>query len=170
MAFHFVPSDEVARIRRRLTHPVIDADGHLAEFMPMVIDCVREVADDAVADRFLRFRRSPFTSDEGFLPTRVFFGSPHTLDRMTVTLPKLTYRRAEEIGLDFALLYPSFGLSVLALPGRRGAPGGGPGAEHVLRGGVRRATATGSSRSRSSRRSPPRRRWTSSTTRSARSG
>src|SRR5262249_4147705 len=38
MAFDFVPSDEVLRIRRRLAHPVIDADGHLVEFMPMVID------------------------------------------------------------------------------------------------------------------------------------
>ena len=116
MAFHFVPSDQVARIRRGLTHPVIDADGHLAEFMPMVIDCMREVADDAVAERFVRFRRSPFTSGEGYLPTRVFFGSPPTLDRMTVMLPKLLYRRLEEIGLDFALLYPTSGLSVLSNP------------------------------------------------------
>ena len=111
-----MPSDEVARIRRRLTHPVIDADGHLAEFMPMVIDCMREVADDAVAERFIRFRRSPFTSGEGYLPTRVFFGSPPTLDRMTVMLPELLYRRLEEIGLDFALLYPTSGLSVLSNP------------------------------------------------------
>ena len=72
MTFDFVPSDEVLRIRRRLTHPVIDADGHLVEFMPMVVDCMREVSDDAVAERFIRFRRSPFTSGGGFLPTRVF--------------------------------------------------------------------------------------------------
>ena len=116
MASDFVPSEQVARIRRRLTHPVIDADGHLAEFMPMVVDCMREVADDAVAERFVRFRRSPFTSGEGYLPTRVFFGSPPTLDRMTVMLPKLLYRRLEEIGLDFALLYPTSGLSVLSNP------------------------------------------------------
>jgi len=62
MDLYFVPSDEVARIRRGLSHPVIDADGHLAEFMPMVVDCMREVADAAVAERFVRFRRSPFTS------------------------------------------------------------------------------------------------------------
>jgi predicted TIM-barrel fold metal-dependent hydrolase len=46
----------------------------------------------------------------------VFFGSPPTLDRTTVTLPKLLYRRLEEIGLDFALLYPTSGLSVLSNP------------------------------------------------------
>jgi predicted TIM-barrel fold metal-dependent hydrolase len=109
----FVPSDEVARIRRQLAHPVVDADGHLVEFMPMVIDCLREVADDAVADRFVRFRRSPFAAG-GFLPTRVFFGNPLGLDRMTVMLPELLHRRLEEIGLDFALLYPTSGLSILS--------------------------------------------------------
>ena len=56
--------------------------------------------------------------DAGFMPARVFWGLPeeHTLDRMTVTLPALTYRRTEELGLDFLLLYPSFGLTVLAVP------------------------------------------------------
>ena len=38
------------------------------------------------------------------------------LDRMTVMLPELLYRRLEEIGLDFALLYPTSGLSVLSNP------------------------------------------------------
>jgi predicted TIM-barrel fold metal-dependent hydrolase len=115
MAPAFVPGDDVAGIRRRLGHPVVDADGHLVEFMPMVIDCLREVAGDAVADRFVEFRRSPFTSG-GFLPTRVFFGNPLGLDRMTVMLPDLLHRRLEEIGLDFALLYPTSGLSVLTIP------------------------------------------------------
>ena len=116
MHLDFTPSESVAQMRRHLTHPVIDADGHLVEFMPMVIDCIREVADDAVAERFIRYRRSPFTSGGGHLPTRVFFGNPLGLDRMTVLLPELLYRRLEEIGLDFALLYPTSGLSVLSNP------------------------------------------------------
>jgi len=116
MAFNFVPSDRVAQIRHHLAHPIIDADGHLVEFMPMVIDCLREVAGEAVAERFIRYRRSPFTSGGGYLPTRVFFGNPLGLDRMTVLLPQLFYRRLEEIGIDFALLYPTSGLSVLSNP------------------------------------------------------
>ena len=116
MAIDFTPSVEVSQIRRRLSHPIIDADGHLVEFMPMVIDCMREIADDAVAERFIQYRRSPFTSGGGYLPTRVFFGNPLGLDRMTVLLPKLLHRRLEEIGLDYALLYPSAGLSVLSNP------------------------------------------------------
>ncbi len=119
MTFSFVPSDEVARIRARIDHPVIDADGHLLEFLPLVNDIVREVAGDGVADRYQQFmRRALAPDDAGFMPARVFWGLPeeHTLDRMTVTLPALTYRRTEELGLDFLLLYPSFGLTVLAVP------------------------------------------------------
>jgi predicted TIM-barrel fold metal-dependent hydrolase len=119
VTFAFVPSDDVARIRARLDHPVIDADGHLLEFLPLVNDIVRELAGDAVADRYQQFmRRALAPDDAGFMPARVFWGLPeeHTLDRMTVTLPALTSRRAEELGLDFLLLYPSFGLTVLAVP------------------------------------------------------
>ena len=133
MSSRFVPSDRVSQIRRRLAHPIIDADGHLVEFMPMVIDCMREVAGDAVAERFIQYRRSPFTSGGGYLPTRVFFGNPLGLDRMTVLLPKLFYRRLEEIGIDFALALPDLGALRLEQPRRRASPGGRPGAEHVLR-------------------------------------
>ena len=119
MSFAFVPTDAVARVRARIDHPVIDADGHLLEFLPLVNDLVREVAGNDVADRYQRFmRRALAPDDAGFMPARVFWGLPeeHTLDRMTVTLPKLTYERADEMGLDFLLLYPSFGLTVLAVP------------------------------------------------------
>ena len=119
MTFNFVPSDEVTRIRARLDHPVIDGDGHLLEFLPLVNDIVREIAGNDVGDRYQQFmRRALAPDDAGFMPARVFWGLPeeHTLDRMTVTLPALTYRRAEELGLDFLLLYPSFGLTILAVP------------------------------------------------------
>ena len=36
---------------------MIDADGHLLEFIPLVDDIVREVAGDAVADRYQQFMR-----------------------------------------------------------------------------------------------------------------
>jgi predicted TIM-barrel fold metal-dependent hydrolase len=68
-----------------------------------------------VAERFMRFNRARVTSGQGFLPVRAFHGLPasNTLDRMTVTLPGLLYKRMEEIGLDYALLYPSLGLTIL---------------------------------------------------------
>ena len=64
MTFAFVPSDEVARIRARLDHPVIDADGHLLEFLPLVNDIVREVAGDGVADRYQQFMRRALAPDD----------------------------------------------------------------------------------------------------------
>ena len=119
MPFPFARNEPVEQIRAQLDHPVIDADGHLIEYMPLVDEMVREVADDAVADRYRQFmRRALAPEDGGFMPARVFWGLPEeqTLDRMTVTLPALTHRRAEELGLDFLLLYPSFGLTVLTIP------------------------------------------------------
>jgi predicted TIM-barrel fold metal-dependent hydrolase len=112
----FAPSQAVSSIRNRLDHPVIDGDGHLLEVVPLVIDYLRDVAGNDMADRFMRFNRARFTSGQGFLPVRVFHGLPaaNTLDRMTVTLPDLLYRRLEEIGIDFALLYPSLGLTILS--------------------------------------------------------
>lgn len=34
----------------------------------------------------------------------------NTLDRATATLPKLLYERLEEMGIDFAILYPTQGM------------------------------------------------------------
>jgi predicted TIM-barrel fold metal-dependent hydrolase len=119
MTFTFVPSDEVARIRARLDHPVVDGDGHLIEFMPLVTDLVRELGGRDLAHRYVAFmQRGLAPDDAGFAAARVFWGLPeeNTLDRMTVTLPRLTYSRLDELGLDFALLYPSTGLTVLAAP------------------------------------------------------
>ena len=46
----FLPSAEVTAIRSRLDHPIIDADGHAIEYLPLVRDILREQAgDDAVA-------------------------------------------------------------------------------------------------------------------------
>jgi hypothetical protein len=41
----------------------------------------------------------------------------NTLDRATSSLPKLMHTRIDEIGLDFAIVYPSLGLFVVTLPG-----------------------------------------------------
>jgi predicted TIM-barrel fold metal-dependent hydrolase len=119
MTTSFRPTDEVARIRSRIDHPIVDADGHLIEFMPLVTDFVREIGGKALVRRYVEFmRRSLEPDDAGFVPARVFWGLPeeHTLDRMTVTLPGLMYERLDEIGVDFALLYPSAGLTLLAAP------------------------------------------------------
>jgi predicted TIM-barrel fold metal-dependent hydrolase len=119
VAFDFIPSDDVRRIKQQLDLPVVDGDGHLIEFMPLVTDLVRELAGKDVARRYAEFNRRALAPDQaGFASARVYWGlaEENTLDRLTVTLPQLTYRRLDEIGLDFALLYPSGGLTILANP------------------------------------------------------
>ena len=54
MTFAFVPSDEVTAIRNRLDHPVVDSDGHLLEFLPLVRDILVDLAGEDVAQRFDR--------------------------------------------------------------------------------------------------------------------
>jgi predicted TIM-barrel fold metal-dependent hydrolase len=122
----FVASDAVARIRSRLDHPVIDGDGHLIEYTPVVRDFVRELAGEEVAQRFDQLiessritREIPFEAKRGLGLSRFpWWGIPtrNTLDRATAMLPKLMYERLDELGIDYALLFPTFGLAVIALP------------------------------------------------------
>lgn len=110
----------VAQIRKRIGHPIVDSDGHLIEYLPLVRDILREQAgDEAVkaydfvtsAGQFMRgltpeqmraqaFVRSPWWG----LPAR------NSLDRGTALLPALLAERLDEIGIDHAVLYPTYGL------------------------------------------------------------
>jgi predicted TIM-barrel fold metal-dependent hydrolase len=102
----FVRSDAVEKIRAEIDHPIVDADGHYLEFMPLVLDILREIAGSDVVERYQKS-----LGRGGHLPVRGFWGLPEkaTLDRMTATLPELLYRRLDELGIDFAILYPTPG-------------------------------------------------------------
>jgi predicted TIM-barrel fold metal-dependent hydrolase len=120
MTTTYQPSDEVRRIRAQLDHPVIDSDGHLIEFLPLVRDVLVDVAGESVAQRFdaivhsgktlqgvsdeMRKRHGIIQSPWWGIPTR------NTLDRATAMLPRLLYERLDELGLDVAVLYPTYGL------------------------------------------------------------
>jgi predicted TIM-barrel fold metal-dependent hydrolase len=120
-AQEFVPSAATAEIRARLGHPIIDADGHLIEFMPYVFDLVREHEGARVAERLenemkARTKARPLDREHGPRSSFWVFPARNTLDRATCVLPELLYRRLDEIGVDFALVYPSFGLNTLEHP------------------------------------------------------
>jgi predicted TIM-barrel fold metal-dependent hydrolase len=106
------PSSEVAGIREAIDHPIIDGDGHFIEFMPMVRDIVRDLAGEGAIEA-LRSRNIQ-RGYEGYLPARAYWGIPagNTLDRMTAMMPELLYRRLDEFGIDFAILYPTGGLTI----------------------------------------------------------
>lgn len=123
MTMHYVPADEVARIRARLDHPVIDNDGHIIEFLPLVRDIVVDLAGEDVAKRFDAVTTSGRTTQQvpverrrsAGLSRASWWGIPtrNTLDRATAMLPELMYRRLDEMGVDVAFLYPTYGLTAI---------------------------------------------------------
>jgi predicted TIM-barrel fold metal-dependent hydrolase len=108
------------QIRSRLTHPVVDADGHWLEYGPVFSEQVRKVGGDKAAEGFLSTtereaqtisvaeRQRRRLGQEGFWNR----AAKNTRDRATGMLPRFLYERLEELGIDFAAIYPTAGLSV----------------------------------------------------------
>ena len=121
MSAHRTPEE----IRKSLKHPVIDGDGHWVEYPPVFGERMRKVVGDKGADGFIASqrripdalsvsiadRKARGTAMEGYWGRQ----STNTLDRATAMLPALMHRRLDELGIDFALLYPTYGLTVTAL-------------------------------------------------------
>lgn len=116
MSKHLSP----AKIRSGLKHPVVDGDGHWLEYTPVFADKMRKAVGDKAADGFLaamatttetlkttqRERDQRRVSMPGFWNRQ----AENTLDRATAMMPKLLYKRLDEIGSDFAIVYPTAGL------------------------------------------------------------
>ncbi len=118
-------------IHRRLGHPVIDADGHFLELMPLVEDDILAHLEDTggseLRDRYrahsLRYldtvsfeadRRSPKVV-ERWRAMPSWWGNPvaDSHDRATAHVPRLLYERLDEFGIDYMLAYPSWSLGML---------------------------------------------------------
>jgi predicted TIM-barrel fold metal-dependent hydrolase len=108
----FVASEKVRAIRESIDHPIIDADGHFLEFLPMVYEHLRDLAGDGAVDHLLA--RNFVDGLPGYLPARAYWTLPakNTLDRMTAMLPHLLSQRLDEFGIDYAVLYPTRGLPI----------------------------------------------------------
>jgi predicted TIM-barrel fold metal-dependent hydrolase len=112
---------ETARIHARLTHPVIDSDGHWIEFEPAAVDYLRQVGGERIVERYQTVanqfgnkkwaRLAPGERRERRMLQPGWWGVPtkNTRDRATAMLPKLLHERMGELGLDFAILYPTSG-------------------------------------------------------------
>src|SRR3954468_9863208 len=95
---NFLPSDDVAAIRSRIDHPIIDSDGHLIEYLPLVRDFIVEEAGADIADAFDQMTRSararssvpdPGRRRQLGIHSSAVWGIPteNTLDRATAMLP-----------------------------------------------------------------------------------
>jgi predicted TIM-barrel fold metal-dependent hydrolase len=122
----FIRPDRVEAIRNRIDHPIIDSDGHLIEYLPLVRDFLVEDAGPDLGRAFDQMVKSsgpraavpsPARRRQLGLHVAGVWGLParNTLDRATVMLPRLQYERLDELGIDFAVLYPTYGLPVTSL-------------------------------------------------------
>ena len=115
------------KLRERLGHPVVDADGHWLEFGSLVGEQMKRIGGDLAAEGFAYYtskvvkevldlsieeRRQRRTSQPVWwgLPTR------NTRDRATAMMPRLLYERLDEFGIDFSVLFPTAGLGLTRIP------------------------------------------------------
>src|SRR2546430_8064014 len=108
---------EARQIRGRLKHPVIDADGHWAEFNPLMRQEFKRIGGDTAVEALAmasaripnslnmsvaeRRRRRIGQEAFWFLPTK------NTLDRATAMMPRLLYERLDALRLDFCVSDPN---------------------------------------------------------------
>ncbi|HLG89954.1 MAG TPA: amidohydrolase family protein [Alphaproteobacteria bacterium] len=125
-----------AEIRRSLGHPVVDSDGHYIETMPILkpylVESVRELAGKDLADKVAAGAAGMDYDDTVLRPWSQLndaqrranwisrppwwsLPAANTLDRATSHLPKLMAERLDEMGLDFAVMYPSRMLTATAI-------------------------------------------------------
>jgi predicted TIM-barrel fold metal-dependent hydrolase len=115
-----------AQIRARLSHPIIDSDGHTIENSATLAEYIRSVAGPKTAERFtasgggygaaLRDLTLAEARDVG-ITRGPWWGMPaaNTLDRATALLPKLLYERLDELGLDYSVLYTTLGFWLIGI-------------------------------------------------------
>jgi predicted TIM-barrel fold metal-dependent hydrolase len=107
-------------IRAKLSHPIIDADGHQLEFEPLLLEYLREVgggefahrSQDALRTFFGWYQMSPAERREK-RAVRPPWGLQTTRpdDVAACMVPGLFRRNMDELGIDFALVYPTLGTS-----------------------------------------------------------
>src|SRR5829696_2293376 len=113
--------NRAAAIRAQLGHPVIDGDGHWLEPIPVFLEYLREVGGPGAVDKMRAlwrrndawYRATPEVRQHQRLRRTIWWGvTSNTLDKASALLPALLNERLPELGIDFAIMYPSFGLSI----------------------------------------------------------
>jgi len=122
-----------SEVRRRLDHPVIDIDGHMAEFFPALAPYLeaeglsldhpalqRMAPPDGGTDRTWH-EQTPAERAATRTPRGPWWSAPagRTIDLATALFPALLHERLDELGIDFGVVYPSLGLVFLHTPDER---------------------------------------------------
>ena len=113
--------NRAAEIHAKLKHPVIDGDGHWMEPIPVFLEYLSEVGGPKSVDQMRALWRRNQAWYRATWPERqhnrlrrtIWWGvTSNTFDKATSLLPALLNERLPELGIDFALIYPSFGLTI----------------------------------------------------------
>ena len=113
--------EQAAKIHDGLKHPVIDGDGHWMEPIPIFLEYLCQVGGAKSVDQMRAlwrardawYRAAPQERQHNRMRRTIWWGvTSNTLDKATALLPALLNERLPELGIDFALIYPSFGLSI----------------------------------------------------------
>jgi predicted TIM-barrel fold metal-dependent hydrolase len=108
--------------RKKISHSVIDGDGHWIEYTPVFAEKMRKVVGDKGADGFIASQRRIPDSLSLTIEERKKRGagmegywgrqSTNTRDRATAMMPRMLYDRLDELGIDFGIVYPTAGLGI----------------------------------------------------------
>src|ERR687895_314833 len=111
---------KATQVRARLSHPIIDADGHWLEYGPVMREEFRRIGGEAAVEALaLASARVPNALKMSVaerarrrVGMEAFWSSPseNVLDRATAMLPRLMYERLDDLGIDFCVVYPTAGL------------------------------------------------------------
>jgi len=110
-----------SKVREKLNHPVIDTDGHMLEFLPALLDYVKQVAGASIAQRV---EEAMYQSGRGRWHDRTpedrrkwrasrppfwAIAAKNNMDRAAAMLPRLLRERLDSLGIDFGIIYPTTG-------------------------------------------------------------
>ena len=114
-------TQKAAAIRASLGHPVIDGDGHWMEPIPVFLEYLEEAGGPKAVDQIraswrrndVWYRSTPEERQHHRMRRFIWWGvTTNTRDKATALLPALLNERLPELGIDFAIMYPSFGLTI----------------------------------------------------------
>ena len=90
---------DAAGVRAKVSHPIVDGDGHVLEANKTILDYVKKIGGPEMAVRYENMEHPWKYQDV----QPIFWGQPsgpHSLDRATAMLPKLYRERLDEAGID----------------------------------------------------------------------
>ena len=91
-------------VRAKVSHPIVDGDGHILEARLTILDYVKKIAGPEVALRFENLE-SPWKYQDC---QQIFWGmpsGPQSIDRATAMLPNLYRERLDDAGIDVGIVY-----------------------------------------------------------------